>query len=45
MRQAMAALREVLEDPTAAEKWREHPRLGKLTRKVARLVLEARFKL
>ena len=39
----MGAVREVIEDPMAAERWRDHPRLGALTRKVARLTLEARF--
>lgn len=41
--QAMNAVREVMTDPLAAERWREHPRLGPLTRKVARLTLESRF--
>lgn len=41
--QAMNAVREVIEDPLAAERWRDHPRLGPLARKVARLTLETRF--
>ena len=41
--QAMNAVREVMDDPMAAEKWRNHPVLAALTRKVARLTLEGRL--